>query len=497
MIMSSPLLTLTGAAKTFGGVHALVNGALDLYAGEVTALIGENGAGKSTLVKILTGIHQPDAGVLTIAGRACAFRSAEEARQAGITAIHQEAVVFDELTIAENIFVAGRPRTRFGLVDWRSMRARAKGLLQDLDADLDPALPMKALSVAQKHLVQIARAMSDDARVVIMDEPTAALSHREAEDLFRIIGRLKAEGRAILFISHKFEELQRVADRYAVFRDGSAVGNGQMAETCTDDLIRLMVGRPVGQVFPKTTAAPGAETLRVEGLSHPTEFADVSFTVRRGEILGVYGLIGAGRSEVMQAIFGLTPLKSGQIFMAGQPLTIRCPQDAISAGIVYVPEDRQHQGAILKQSIVDNIALPSLKRLSIAGFMNAGAAASLASGLVKRLQVRMSSLTQPVESLSGGNQQKVVIAKWLAAGPKVLILDEPTKGIDVGSKAAVHRFMGEMVAEGLSVVMVSSELPEVLGIADRVLVMARGRMRRLFEPGEATPEAVLRAAADA
>jgi rhamnose transport system ATP-binding protein len=270
-----------------------------------------------------------------------------------------------------------------------------------------------------------------------------------------------------------------------------------MTDTCTNDLIRLMVGRPVGQVFPKSAVAAGAETLRVEGLSHPTEFADVSFSVRRGEILGVYGLIGAGRSEVMQAIFGLTPLKSGQIFMGGQQLTIRCPQDAIQAGIVYVPEDRQHQGAILKQSIVDNIALPSLKRLSAAGFMNAGAAASLASSLAKRLQVRMSNITQPVESLSGGNQQKVVIAKWLGAAPEVLILDEPTKGIDVGSKAAVHRFMSEMVAEGLSVVMVSSELPEVLGIADRVLVMARGRMRRVFEQDEATPEAVMRAAADA
>ncbi|SHO66059.1 rhamnose ABC transporter ATP-binding protein [Pseudoxanthobacter soli DSM 19599] len=492
-----PVLTLSGIQKSFAGVRALVDGALELYGGEATALIGENGAGKSTLVKVLTGIHAPDHGTITLNGKPVTIGSADEAQRLGITAIHQEAVVFDDLSVAENIFVSHRPRGRFGMVDWSAMNARAAKLLAELEADFDPGQPLRSLSIAQKHLVQIARALSFDARVVIMDEPTAALSHREAEDLFRIVDRLKAEGRAILFISHKFEEIMRVADRYAVFRDGAAVGAGRIGESSTDDLIRMMVGRPVDQIFPKIETVPGDEALRVEGLSHPTEFDDVSFHVRRGEILGLYGLVGAGRSEVMKAVFGLTEPSAGRILVDGRPLSIRRPDDAIRAGIVYVPEDRQHQGAVLKQSIVENIALPSLAQLSRRGFNNRPRERDVAGALAQRLQVRMSGLDQPVEDLSGGNQQKVVIAKWLATQPRVLILDEPTKGIDVGSKAAVHRFMAELVAQGLAVVMVSSELPEVLGMADRVMVMARGRVRRTFTRAEATPEAVVRAATDA
>lgn len=495
--MTEPLIQLSGVTKAFAGVRALVDGALDLYGGEVTALIGENGAGKSTLVKVLTGIHAPDTGSILIAGKPVSVTSAADAERLGITAIHQEAVVFDDLTIAENIFVSNRPRGRFGTVDWAKMRREARRLLHELEADLDPDLPLKSLSIAQKHLVQIARALSHDARLVIMDEPTAALSHREAEDLFRIVERLKAEGRAILFISHKFEEVMRIADRYAVFRDGAAVGAGRIADTNTEELIRLMVGRSVDQIFPKIEVTPGAEALRVEGFSHPTEFDDVSFSVRRGEILGVYGLVGAGRSEVMKAVFGITKPSAGRLVVEGQPVRIERPADAIAAGIVYVPEDRQHQGAVLKQSILDNISLPSLDRLSVAGFFDRTRERTVADALAKRLQVRMSGLDQLVENLSGGNQQKVVIAKWLATEPRILILDEPTKGIDVGSKAAVHRFMAELVAQGLAVIMVSSELPEVLGMADRVLVMARGRVRRTFTRAEATPEAVVRAATDA
>jgi rhamnose transport system ATP-binding protein len=495
--LAESVLKLTGVAKSFAGVKALVDGALELESGEVTALIGENGAGKSTLVKILTGIHAPDAGTILMDGAPVRLRSTQDARRLGITAIHQEAAVFDDLSIAENIFVSERPKTRFGTIDWRAMNERARTLLAELEADLDPTAPMRSLSIAQKHLVQIARALSHKARVVIMDEPTAALSHREVEDLFRIVARLKREGRAVLFISHKFEEIMRVADRYVVFRDGAAVGAGRIVGTSTDELIRLMVGRPVDQIFPKVQTVPGPEALRVEGFSHPTEFADISFSVRRGEILGVYGLVGSGRSEIMQALFGLSERSSGRVFIDGSLVSIRSPAGAIRAGLVYVPEDRQVQGAVLKLSIARNITLPSLERVSRAGFVRAQAERDLSQPYAEQLQVRMAGLDQPVEDLSGGNQQKVVIAKWLATAPKVLILDEPTKGIDVSSKAAVHRFMSELVSQGLAVVMVSSELPEILGMADRILVMAHGRMRAMFNREDATPEIIVRAATDA
>jgi rhamnose transport system ATP-binding protein len=495
--MTSPLIELSGITKAFAGVHALVDGTLELKEGEVTALIGENGAGKSTLVKILTGIFPPDSGTIRLAGETVTIGSTVNAERLGITAVHQEAVVFDDLSVAENIFVSNRPRGRFGMVDWPKMRRQARGLLAELEVDLDPDLLLKSLSIAQKHLVQIARALSREARLVIMDEPTAALSHREAEDILHIVERLKYEGHAVLFISHKFEDVMRIADRYAVFRDGATVGTGRIADTSTGELIRLMVGRPVDQIFPKVDVPLGEEILRVEGFSHPTEFEDISFSVRSGEILGVYGLVGAGRSEAMKAVFGITRPSAGRVFVNGQAITIGRPADAIAAGIVYVPEDRQNQGAALKQSILDNISLPSLSRLSTAGFVNRVRERAVADALTRRLEVRMSDLGQPVEALSGGNQQKVVIAKWLATEPKILILDEPTKGIDVGSKAAVHRFVAELVELGLAVVMISSELPEVLGMADRIMVMAQGRVRRTFTRAEATPEAVVRAATDA
>ena len=495
--MTPPLIELSGITKAFAGVRALVDGTLELNEGEVTALIGENGAGKSTLVKILTGIFPPDSGTIRLAGEAVTIGSTVNAERLGITAVHQEAVVFDDLSVAENIFVSNRPRGRFGMVDWPKMRRQARGLLAELEVDLDPNLPLRSLSIAQKHLVQIARALSRKARLVIMDEPTAALSHREAEDILRIIERLKYEGHAVLFISHKFEDVMRVADRYAVFRDGATVGTGRVAETNTSELIRLMVGRPVDQIFPKIDVPFSEEMLRVEGFCHPTEFDDVSFSVRGGEILGVYGLVGAGRSEVMKAVFGVTRPSAGRVFVKGQAIMIGGPADAIAAGIVYVPEDRQNQGAAVKQSILDNISLPNLSRLSTAGFVNRGRERTVADALTRRLEVRMSHLYQPVEDLSGGNQQKVVIAKWLATEPKILILDEPTKGIDVGSKAAVHRFVAELVGQGLAVVMISSELPEVLGMADRIMVMAQGRVRHTFTRAQATPEAVVRAATDA
>ncbi len=492
--LPAPLLELRGIAKHFPGVKALDGVDLVLRPGRVTALIGENGAGKSTLVKILTGIHRPDAGEILVGGRPVSFSSPREAEAARITAIHQETVLFDELTVAENIYLGHAPRTRLGLVDWSAMRARAAALLHGLDAPIRPSTRLRDLSIAQRHLVAIARALSIDSEVVIMDEPTAALSHKEVDDLVRVVERLKAQGKAILFISHKFEELDRIAEDYAVFRDGRSVGAGRLAEVDRDTLVRLMVGRSVDQVFPKVAAALGEPVLEVRGYSHPTEFDAISFTLRRGEILGLYGLVGAGRSELCQSLFGVTAPSSGTVAVEGRPVRIRSPSDAVRAGLVYVPEERGRHGAVTAMPIVENVTLASLGRVSRRGFLRSAEEFRLARLYAERLDLRAASLAQPVATLSGGNQQKVVIGKWLAAGPKVVILDEPTKGIDIGSKSAVHAFMSELAGQGLAVLMVSSELPEILGMADRVLVMREGRIAGLFEREGLTPETLVAAA---
>ncbi len=496
-----PILSLEAVAKSYGGVKALTGGALDLYPGQVTALLGENGAGKSTLVKIITGIVQADAGQIRVHGEAVRIETAEHARALGISAIFQEPVVFDALTVAENIFITGRPRRRgpLGLpvVDWAAMRARSRTILDALDPGIDPDMILGRLSVAQRHLVQIARALSNDARIVIMDEPTAALSHREAEELFAITRRLRDEGRAVLFISHKFEEVFALCDRYVVFRDGADVGRGSLASVDRDRLITLMVGRPVEQVFPKQPVPLGEEILRVEGLRRGLEYEDVSFTLRRGEILGVYGLVGAGRSEVMHALFGTAPAESGRIVIDGQEAVIGSASEAIALGIGLVPEDRQSQGVHLRLPIGDNITLACLHLITRAGFLQPSREGAEAGRLAETLGVKMSGLDQQVEQLSGGNQQKVVIAKWLATRPRVLILDEPTKGVDVGAKAQVHRLMGMLVRQGVGIIMVSSELPEVLGMADRVMVMRRGLVQAVLPREQATPERVVSLATDA
>ena len=490
-----PVLELSGITKTFPGVKALNEVSLDLYPGQVTALIGENGAGKSTIVKVLTGIYQPDGGTIRVDGAPVQFRSAEAATAAGITAIHQETVLFDELSVAENIFIGHAPRGRFGLIDTGAMNMRAREILDRIDAPLDPATPLKDLGIASKHLVAIARALSVDARVVIMDEPTAALSQKEIEELYELVDRLKAEGRAILFISHKFDEVFRIADRYVVFRDGEHVGAGQMADVSEGDLVQMMVGRAVDQIFPERTHQAGAEVLRVENYCHPTEFDGINLSLKAGEILGFYGLVGAGRSELMQAIFGITTPSAGQIFIGGEARTIRSPADAIANGIVYVPEDRGQQGAILGLPIFQNVTLPSLNQTSRKGFLKLAQEFALAREYTERLELRAAALDQNVGNLSGGNQQKVVIAKWLATQPRVIILDEPTKGIDIGSKAAVHAFMAELAAQGLAVIMISSEIPEILGMSDRVVVMREGLIAAELSRDALSPEALVRHAA--
>ncbi len=490
-----PVLTLSGITKTFPGVKALSDVSLSLFPGQVTALVGENGAGKSTLVKVLTGIYQPDMGKILIDGAPVIFASAIAASEHGITAIHQETVLFDELSVAENIFIGHAPCTRRGLIDWKTLNSKARDLLARIGADIDPNTPLKELGIANKHLVAIARALSVDARVVVMDEPTAALSHKEIQELYDLVDRLKAEGKAILFISHKFDEVFRLADRFTVFRDGKMVGEGKIEDTNSDALVQLMVGREVSQIFPNRTSVIGDPVLTVAGYDHPTEFADIGFTLNKGEILGFYGLVGSGRSEVMQALFGVTKPTRGVMRIGGKIVIIRTPAEAIQHGIVYVPEDRGAQGAVAGLPIFQNVTLPSLVRTSRKGFIRLAKEFALAREYTTRMDLRAASLNQDVANLSGGNQQKVVIAKWLATQPKVIIMDEPTKGIDVGSKAAVHSFMAELVAQGLSIIMVSSEIPEIIGMSDRVIVMREGRLVDELARKDITAEALIRAAA--
>ena len=492
-----PVLFLNGVSKSFPGVRALNDVSFTLRAGEVTALVGENGAGKSTIVKILTGIYSPDAGEVVVGGQQSQFQSPRDSWAAGIAAIHQETVMFDELSVVENIFMGHMPGHRSGFVDWPQMRQRTAELLKSIDADFDPDDKLKQLSVAQKHMVEIARALSHEASVIIMDEPTAALSRNEIDDLFRIIAQLKAEGRAIMFISHKFDEIFRVADSFVCLRDGEKVGGGKISDITEPKLVRMMVGRPIDQVFPKRDIAMGDVVLKVEGLSNPTEFAEISFELRRGEILGFYGLVGAGRSEAMQCLFGMSAASSGHIALNGTPLKIASPVDAIAAGISYVPEDRQEQGAILPLGIRENITLASIASHVRNFFLSRPSELDAVRVLGKRLDVRAAHWEQRLGELSGGNQQKVVIAKWLAAKPKVIILDEPTKGIDVGSKAAVHDFIGELAEEGLAVILISSELPEIMGLADRVVVMQEGRIANIFTRGTWSAEAIVSAATGA
>jgi rhamnose transport system ATP-binding protein len=491
------MLKITNLSKSFPGVRALHEVGFTLKRGEVTALIGENGAGKSTIVKILTGIYQADAGIVEVDGKLVRFSNPSQAWKAGITAIHQETAMFDELSVAENIFMGHSPISKFGLVDWANIKKRAAEILLSIESDIDPEMPLKQLGVAQKHIVSIARALSHGSQIVIMDEPTASLSAREIDELFRIIERLKKEGRAILFISHKFDEIFKVADHWVCLRDGEKVGEGNIKDVTHSELVKLMVGRPIEQVFPKRDVKLGDVVLEVEGLSNTTEFADISFKLRKGEILGFYGLVGAGRSEAMQCLFGISAKTRGMVLVKGSELQISSPTVAISAGISYVPEDRQIQGAVLPLGIRENITLASLRQHSRLGFLSRLSERSATRKLGTDLQVKATNWDQRLGDLSGGNQQKVVIAKWLAANPTILILDEPTKGIDIGSKSAVHELMGELVMGGLAIILVSSELPEVLGMADTIIVMSEGRIVARMPRAEATPERIVTAATTA
>ena len=489
-----PTIELVGIAKQFGAVQALRGVDLNLYPGEVHALVGENGAGKSTLVKILAGIHRPDSGTVKVGGEVVELRSPTQAQALGIAVVQQEPMMFPDLDVAENVFMGRHPRDRFGRVDWKRMYREVDHLLVSLDVSLSSHTPVQGLSVAEQQLVEIAKALSLQARVLVLDEPTAALSSHEVEELFAIVNQLRERGVAVLFVSHRLEEVFTIADRLTVFRDGTHIITAPVSEMNTEEIIKHMVGRELSNLYPKSEAEVGEVVLEVRQLTRPGAFADVSFQLRRGEILGFSGLVGAGRTEVARVLFGIDRAESGEIWLKGTKVHIRSPQQAMDYGIAYVPEDRHQQGLVMNFSIASNVTLAILQKVSRLGLLDPCREQMIASEYSSQLNVRSAGVEQLVSALSGGNQQKVVLGKWLATNPSVLILDEPTRGIDVGAKAEVHRIISDLAARGLAIILISSELPEVLAMADRVIVLHEGRVTGTFTRSEATQERVMFAA---
>ncbi len=486
------LLTLTGISKAFAGVQALRGVSFELEAGEVHALVGENGAGKSTLIKVITGAHAPDQGTLEVQGTVVVDNDPVRARQLGIAAIYQQPALFPDLTVAENIALGLEARGAFRRVRWRERRARAERLLARIGANIHPETEVRRLTMPEQQLVEIARALGADARILIMDEPTASLGDQEVDNLFRVIRELKGQGVGIIYISHRLEELPRVADRVTALRDGTLVGTRGMSEVNRGDLIRMMVGRELSAVFPKTFVERGDVVLEVRGLGcRASGVSGVDLNVRAGEILGLAGLVGAGRTELSRVLFGLTPADAGEILLRGQPVTIETPAKAVELGIACVPEDRRHHGVILEMSVAANTTLATLGKIARAGLLDFRRERTVAADFVRQLGVKTASIDTPVGNLSGGNQQKVALARWLAAAPAVLILDEPTQGVDVGAKAEIHRLMGDLATRGLAIIMISSELPEILGMSDRIVVMHAGTVAGVLDREGATQEAIL------
>lgn len=486
-----PILELRNVNKSFPGVRALDNVSFDVFPGEVHALLGENGAGKSTLIKIISGVYKPDDGSLNVQAKDVRFQSPLEAQDAGIATIYQELLLFPALTVAENIFMGHPPRNRFGGVDWSTMRRRAADLLTSLDIrDLEPTEIVGALSIGNRQRVEIAKALSRDARLLIMDEPTAALTEADVERLFDIVRKLRERNVGIVYISHRLDEVFELADRVTVLRDGGYIGTKPVAETSRDDLISMMVGRTIDALFPKKKVGLGDVVLKVERLDRRPLTKDVSFSIRSGEIVSLAGLVGSGRSELAQAIFGVTPADAGAVFLTGQKVDIKSPRDAKALGIAYVPEDRGLQGLIRPMNLRENISMAVLERLANANVIKRGEERKLAEDAIQQFGIRASGTEQITNKLSGGNQQKVVIAKWLATNPRLLIMDEPTRGVDVGAKAEIHRLMGELVERGLAILMISSELPEIMGMSDRILVMREGSLVAEFERDETDQEKI-------
>ena len=493
--MSEYILELKGITKTFPGVRALNDVHFQLKRGEIHALMGENGAGKSTFIKIITGVHPPNQGEILLNGKRVAFKNPVEAQSMGIAAIYQHVTCYPDLSITENIFMGHeKVQKGTGRILWQQMHQEARRLLSELGVDIDPKTLMGALSVAQQQTVEIAKALSTNAKIIIMDEPTSALTKRESEELYRITEQLKDNGASVIFISHRMEDMYRLADQVTVLRDGQYIGTWDVKEISKEKLIVAMVGREITQLFPQREEAIGDELLRVEKLGKTGYFSDVSFTLRRGEILGLTGLVGAGRSELCQSIFGIAPYDRGEIFLEGKKVTIDNPMTAMELGIGYLPEDRQKQGLMLEWGVGRNITLPALTKLSRKGWLNENAEADLAQTLSEKLQVKAKTIFDLASSLSGGNQQKVLVAKLLTGDVKLIILDEPTKGIDVGAKAAIYEIMRQLAHQGYGIIMISSEMPEVLGMSDRIIVMREGRVTRIMDCCDATQEIILEAA---
>jgi len=489
--MTENILELKDISKEFSGVEVLHNVSFSLRPGEVHALLGENGAGKSTLVKVMTGVHQPDHGEIFLNGQPVKFTDTRDSRRNGIAAIYQELSLFPDLNVAENIYVGRQPTTKTGRIDWRRLYDEADKLLSSLGVNLDLRKKARTLSIAQQQMVEIGRAFSINARILIMDEPTSSLTLNEVADLFKLVRRLREDGTAIIFISHRLEELFELADRVTVLRDGFYVATRSMGEVGHDDLIRMMVGRTITNLFPKQETAIGDVVLKVDNLSRQGSFENVSFELRRGEILGMAGLVGAGRKEVARAIFGVEPATGGTIQVNGKRVTITSPEQAIRLGLAYVPEDRQIHGLIPQMNITANITLPLIHRYAVTGWLRERLERAAAYRAARQMEVRANNMWQNARELSGGNQQKIVLAKWLSTNPRILILDEPTRGIDVGTKAAVHALMSKLAAEGMAILMISSELLEVLGMSDRILVMREGVAVGIFTRAEATQEKIL------
>jgi rhamnose transport system ATP-binding protein len=492
---SEPIIKVCKISKSFSGVEVLHEVDLDIYPGEIHALVGENGAGKTTLMKIISGVHQSDHGSIFVEDQIVDITSPRVAEKLGIALIHQEPLIFSDLDVAENIFIGHNPLGNKFTVQWSWMYAEAKKILDSLEVKLDPKAQVKGLSIADQQMVELASALSQNARVLLMDEPTASLTPSEAETLFNIMKRLKDRGTAIVFISHRLEEVTHIADRITVMRDGARVTTCAIGETCQDDIIRMMVGRALDKFLKKVNTETGEVMLSAENLTRAGYFKDISFEVKSGEIVGFAGLVGAGRTDVANALFGITRLEAGVLKLAGKEIKIRSPQEAIENGIAYVPEDRQGNGLLLQFSVANNVTFAAIKLISRFGWLNRLLERTLAEKARKQFNIIVRNVNQPVRELSGGNQQKVVLSKWLMTNPKLLILDEPTRGIDVGAKAEVHVLVNELAKEGKGVLMISSDLPEVLALSDRIYVLKEGRIVGHYTHEEANQEIIMAAAA--
>jgi len=493
----TPVLELRDVQKAFGAVIALRAVTIRVDAGSIHALVGENGAGKSTLVKIVAGLYQRDGGIFRFKGDDVDFTSTAQSKAAGVAVIYQEPTLFPDLSVTENIFMGRQPTARLGRIDRKAMRHEVERLFTRLGVAIDPDRPAEGLSIADQQVIEIAKAVSLDASLLIMDEPTAALSGTEVERLFTIARSLRDEGRALIFISHRFDEVFDLCDTVTVMRDGAYIATSAIADTDPDQIVRQMVGRQITELFPKQPAEIGEPLLEVRGLTRGGVFHDIDFEVRAGEIVGLAGLVGAGRSEVVRAVFGVDPYDEGTVHVAGRAVPGGDPAAAMRAGIALVPEDRRKQGLVTESSVAHNVTLSIRRQLARFGLITTGMENRAAKEWASRLEVKTHALDTVAATLSGGNQQKVVLAKWLATDPRVLIIDEPTRGIDVGTKSEVHRLLSELAGRGMAVLMISSELPEVLGMADRVLVMREGRITADIPREQATSENVMFAATHA